>query len=41
MLTPMPDALDLSKALILKVENGRIAIDALNVPLSARTVRGA
>lgn len=33
MLTPMPDELDLSKALVLSVNAERIAIDALNVAL--------
>ena len=38
MLTPMPDALDLSKALVLSLEpNGSIAIEALNVPLEERS----
>ena len=33
MLTPMPDALDLTKALVLEVRVGAIEIAALNVPL--------
>jgi probable phosphoglycerate mutase len=37
MLTPMPDALDLSKALVLEVSGGgEIAIAALNVELGAK-----
>jgi broad specificity phosphatase PhoE len=36
MLTPMPDELDLSKALILQMRDGKIAIDALNVALGAK-----
>jgi probable phosphoglycerate mutase len=42
MLTPMPDQLDLSKALVLEmVRDGSAKITALNVALSARTDRGA
>jgi probable phosphoglycerate mutase len=37
MLTPMPDALDLSKALVLSIEkDAPISIAALNVPLGKR-----
>jgi broad specificity phosphatase PhoE len=39
MLTPMPDALDLTKALVLTVDrDGRPQIAALNVPLEPRPV---
>ena len=42
MLTPMPDQLDLSKALVLDLTRDRAAkIAALNVPFTARTDRGA
>jgi len=38
MLTPMPDALDLTKALILSLDGGgQTAIAALNVPLDQKT----
>jgi len=36
MRTPMPHALDLTKALILEVRDGAIKIAALNVPLAAK-----
>ncbi len=42
MLTPMPDALDLSKVLILELDkNTAPRIAALNVAFSARTAQGA
>lgn len=42
MLTPMPDQLDLSKALVLELaRDGSAKIAALNMPLSARMDRGA
>ena len=41
MLTPMPDALDLTRALVLEVRDGGIKIAALNVPFTARTDRSS
>ena len=36
MLTPMPDALDLSKALVLSLDARQVRIAALNVPLGEK-----
>lgn len=36
MLIPMPDALDLSKALVIEVRSGKIAIAQLNAPLEPK-----
>ena len=36
MLTPMPDALDLSKALVLDITNGQITLAQLNAPLEPK-----
>ena len=37
MMTPMPDALDLTKALVLEVRDGAIKIAALNVSLPPKS----